>query len=472
MATNTTTGAGLIQSLGIGSGLNVQSLVTQLVAADRAPVQARLTRQAQSIATQVSALGTLKGALASFQSALTPFTTADGFQSKSATSADPTVFGVTAGNGAVAGSYNVEVRQLAQPEQLISKPIAAGAAVPVGTGTLHLTLGSNAFDVSISAPANTLADVRNAINGASGNPGVRATLVYGVGGAQLVLTSAQTGATNAIRITASGGDGGLAQFSYSGALDTHYTETQLPQDAIAVISGVEAHSSNNVIDKALDGVALSLKTAKPGTTFNMTIADAQRAVTANVQTLVAAYNSMQSQVSGLGKYDAATKTGGPLLGDFLLNSVQFQLTRGMTDQVAALSGSYTALANLGITTGSDGALSVDATKLQAALTADAGSAARLFSGSNGIAARLNTALTGLLSSAGAIAARDTNLTTAQADVTNQGTRLDAQMAVVQQRYLTQFNALDSLMSQLNSTSNYLTQQLSSIAKIGSTSSTG
>ena len=466
VTTNTGNGAGVIQSLGIGSGLNIQSLVTQLVAADRAPSDARLTRQSQKIAAQLSALGTLKGAMSTFQAALSPLKTLSSFQVRSSASSDDTIFTATAGSTAVAGSYGVEVRQLAQPEQLISRAFVGGATAPVGTGTLHIAVGSAGFDVVTKAGSSTLADVRDAINGSTDNVGIHATLVYGVTGAQLILTSARTGASNTIRVTASGGDGGLVQLGYDGTAGGNYKEAQQAQDAIAIISGVEHHSASNVIDKAIDGVTINLKAAKTGTTVNLAVADDQGAVLDNVQKLVAAYNSMQGQFQKLGNYNAATKTGGPLLGDWLLNGTQFELTRGMTDQVSGLAGGFSSLAVLGIKTGADGSLSVDSATLQNALKSDAGSVARLFSGTNGIAARLTGKLDKLLSSSGAIAARDANLITSQTDLADATTRLNTQMEGVKARYLKQFNALDSLLQQLNSTSTYLTQQLATVAKIG------
>ncbi len=463
-ATNST-GAGLIQSLGIGSGLDVQSLVTQLVAADRAPLEARLTRQASSIATSLSAMGSLKGAISTFQSALSPLTTVSQFQVMATSSADETVFTATTSSGAVAGNYGVEVRQLAQPEQLISTAFAGGATTPMGSGNLQVSLGSASFSVAVAADKATLADVRDGINAAANNPGVKATLVYGIHGAQLVLTSVSTGAGNGITLAVSNAAGSLAQLSYTGAGDTHYSEAQQPQDAIVVISGVEHHSAGNVVSDAIDGVTLNLHAAKLGTTLNLAVSNDQNAVMANVSKLVEAYNSMQGQFKSLGSYNAATKTGGPLLGDWLLGSAQFQLNRGMTEQVSGLAGSYASLAALGVTTGADGSMSVDSTKLQAALNSDSDSVARLFSGPQGIATRLDASITKLLESGGAIAARDTNLATAQKDISDQETALNARMAVVQQRYLKQFNALDALMSSLQSTSNYLTQQLASTAKI-------
>jgi len=179
---------------------------------------------------------------------------------------------------------------------------------------------------------------------------------------------------------------------------------------------------------------------------------------------------MQTTFGKLSSYDAASKTAGPLLGDWLLGNTQFQMTRGMTDAVSGIPAAYSSLASIGITTQSDGTLKVDATKLQSALTADGTSVAALFSGTNGIATRLSGTLTSLLADGGAIAARNQGFTTAQKQLTDQQDRLNSDMATVQQRYLTQFNALDSLMSQMQTTSNYLTQQLASIASIGNTTS--
>jgi flagellar hook-associated protein 2 len=469
-ATGSATG-GVIQSLGVGSGLDIQSLVTQLVAADRAPLDARISRQATKIATQFTALGTLKGALSTFQAALSPLTSGSQFLIKSATSADPTIYTATTGSAAVSGNYDIEVRQLAQPEQLISTNFTGGAAAVLGAGQLQVTLGSSSFGVAISSGNATLADVRDAINSAAGNPGVKATLVYGQTGAQLVLASASSGASNAITVSVSGAGGALANLSYTGSGDAHYTETQQARDSIVFVSGVEHHSASNVVDGAIDGVTLSLKTAKPNTTISLAVTDDQATVTANIQKLVAAYNTVLKQFQTLGKYDAASKTGGPMLGDYLLKDAQFSLSRGFTDRVAGISGNYNSLAAAGVTTAADGTLNVDASKLQAALTADPGSIAKLFAGPNGISTRLNSKLTSLLSSNGTIAVRNLNLASAQLDVTRQQTNVNNQMAQVQARYLKQFNALDSLMSQMQSTSNYLTQQLANSASIGNGSST-
>ena len=460
-------GTGLIQALGIGSGLDVQSLVSQLVAAERAPAQARITRQASDVATRLSALGALKGALSGFQGALDPLKSLEKFDVRSATSGDQDIFTATASSKSVPGTYSVEVKQLAQPEQLISAAVFSGGATSVvGTGTLTLQLGTSAsFSVTLDAKHNTLADVRDAINSASGNNGINATLVYGVGGAQLVLTSRDTGAKNTIKVGSSGGDGGLAQLAYGPGNLGNYTEKQAAQDADVLVSGVEQKSASNVVSGAIDGVTLTLKKANPGATASLAIANDTSAVTANIRKFVSAYNSMQAQLAKLGSYDAASKTAGPMLGDWLLGDVGTAMARGATDRVAGTASGYGSLAAFGITTDANGQLQIDSDRLGTALGANPSAVATLFGGTGGVARRLNERLDALLASDGAIKARDTNLAAAQKTIDDDTRRLDDQMAVVQQRYMAQFTALDSLMSKLQSTSNYLTQQLANAASI-------
>ncbi len=462
---STGSGSGLIQALGIGSGLDIQSLVAQLVAAERAPVESRLTRQAADVATRLSALGSLKGAISGFQGALEPLRTEAAFLARTATSADDSIFTASAGDDAVAGSYAIEVRQLAQPGQLVSTAFSGGAATAIGTGTLTLGVGSESFSVTIGSSASALADIRDAINAASDNPGLSATLVYGVDGAQLVLTSDATGSGSTISVSASGGDGGLEQLSYGTGNTSHYTEQQTAQDAIIVVSGVEHHSSSNVVEAAIDGVTLTLKAANPGASVALAVASDQAAVLASIRGFVSAYNSMESTLGALGSYDAASGQGGPMLGDWLLNGVRNAMVRGAADGVGSVGSDYSSLAAIGITTGSDGQLDIDSERLEAALQSSPAAVAALFGAEDGVAARLYERIDGLLAGDGSISARSDNLADAQRQLDAASRRLDARMETVEQRYLAQFTALDSLLAQMNSTSSYLTQQLSSLSSM-------
>lgn len=467
---NTGNGSGIIQSTGVGSGLDIQSLVSQLVTAEGQPESDRLTKKASSVAADISALGTLKGALAGFQSSLSALKDVKSFNALSATSDGDDFFTATAGKSAVTGSYDVEVQQLASADKLVSTAFAGGASSTVGTGTLTLALGATTLSLQIDSSNNTVAGIRDAINQASNNPGIQATLVYGATGPSLVLSSNRTGAANTIRVSSGGGDGGLAQLDYAGGVSPHYTLKQTAQDAIVMISGVEVHSTSNTVTGAIDGVDLALTKADPGNSHTLTVSPDQTTTLASLQKFVDAYNSMRKTFNTLTAYDASSQTAGALLGDSMMNSIDDQMRRQTLNEVKGIDGPYTSLASIGITTGADGTLSLNSTKLEAALNTAPNSVAQLFASTGGVATRLDTTLNSLLDTGGMLDARNQTLVKDQKTIETQKQALSDRLAVIQSRYLTQFNALDTLLSQLKQTSNYLTQQLDAISKIGSDSS--
>jgi flagellar hook-associated protein 2 len=168
---------------------------------------------------------------------------------------------------------------------------------------------------------------------------------------------------------------------------------------------------------------------------------------------------MRGKFDSLSFYNAAAHTAGPLLADPMLNGIDAQMRRLSLGQVAGLAGSYTSLASVGITSDTKGKLVLDDAKLKAALVVDRSAVARLFGSTGGIAVRLDAALTEQLASNGTIAARDKSLVDDQKSIEEQRTRHTARMTTIQQRYLTQFNALDSLLSEMRRTSTFLAQQL-------------
>jgi flagellar hook-associated protein 2 len=455
--TPTSSGSGILSSLGIGSGLDIGSLVTQLVSAERAPTQARITAQASDVATKISAMAQLKGALSTFQSALTALTTKSDFSAITTNSSNESVFTATASPSAVEGNYDVEVSQLAKAQQLVSTAkFGSGGDTKVGYGTLSIGFGSQSFNVTLDSTQNTLSNIRDAINSASGNPGVKASLISGTGGTQLVLTSRVTGASNTISVSSTGGDGGLSALDYSTTSAANYTVKQTPQDAMMTVAGIAYTGASNTISNAIDGVTLNLLTTNAGTPATLSVAASSANTATNVQSFVTAYNTLQTTLSQLGDYNQDTKTAGVLLGDSVLSTAYSAINRLSTDPVSGLTGNYTSLAALGITTQANGQLTLDTTKLNTALSADPNSVANIFASSQtGVANRLNTYLDTLLGSTGSIAARDASLTDAQSQITQETTNLDAQMATVQARYTAQFTAMDTILAQLNSTATYL-----------------
>ncbi len=449
-----------------GSQIDVRTLVRQLVAAERAPEDTRITNDTNKLAVQISALGALKGALSTFQSALTPLSTLAAFRVRQATSADPTVYTATVDSTAAQGNYQIEVTQLAQAHQLISKAFTGTSTAVVGTGTLTVGLGATNFSVTISSPNNTLAGIRDAINGAANNPGVRATLVYGTNTTQLVLTSSSTGAANAITVAASGGDGGLNQLIYNTGLTTNYTQLQAPLDSSIKVAGVVHTSASNTVTGAIDGVTLSLISQKPGTSVALSVSYNNAAVTANVNQFVSSYNSLVGQFNKLDTYNASTNVAGPMLGDSLIRGIESQLRRGLTDPIAGLSGQYTSLVNLGITTAADGTLTVDPTKLSNALNSNFDSVAQVFASTNGVAARLTSNLQIHLGAGSDIASRDATQAAQQKALNTSTDALNLRMAALTLQLTKQFTALDTLLSGLQSTSAFLTQQLGNLPRIG------
>jgi len=451
-----------ITSTGVGSGLQVNSLVTQLVAAERAPYDTRISRADTKLTTEFSALSQLKAAMSSFQAALATLKDETSYALHTVTVGDDKAFAATADGTAAPGSYSVEIRKLALAAQLKSEPFVSGSATEIGTGTLTLGMGSSAFTVTLDDTHKTLADIRDAINDAQGNPGVRATLVRGVEGTRLVLTGSKTGAANPITVKAAGGDGGLAQLAYDPPGTTALTPIADAQDAIVVVSGIEIHSADNSIEDAIDGVTLTLKKAELGTTVSLDVADDTSGIQGRANAFVNAYNVLATQIAKLRSYDADTKAAGPMLGDAMLRNIETQLRRIVSDPVSTATKPYTTLASVGITSSTTGTLTLDATKFNAAMAANPAVASSLFGSTEGVAKRLDTFLTSHLSTTGDIALRDAGITTRRKDLAKQQEAVDARMEVIQARYLKQFNALDAMLTQMQSTSSYLASQLSSL----------
>ena len=449
-----------------GATLDVNGLVTRLVAAERAPYDNRIANSEARLTTEFSAVAQLKGAMSSLQSALGTLKAASDFQIRNVTVGDDQFFTAATTAEAVPGSYQVEVRQLARAAQLGSAAITGGATALSGTGTLNISLGATSFTVELTDTASTLADLRDAINEAAFNPGVSAALVTDVNGTHLVLGSSLTGATNTLRVTASGGNGDLARFAYDPPTTTAMTDLTAPQDSIVVVSGYEIRDPDVTIEGAIEGVTLALKQAQPGTTTPMNVAIDNAGIRDKVGRFVSAFNVLANQISKLRSYNPETKAAGPLLGDAMLRGIESRISRLISDPVSGLGSSpYTTLASMGITRDANGALKLDTTKFDAAVAIEPGAVARLFASESGVAERMSEYIDGRLADDGEVAARDATMAARRKDIDKQKQALEARMVVFQARYLKQFNALDSLLTQMQSTSSYLTQQLSNIPGI-------
>jgi flagellar hook-associated protein 2 len=444
-----------------GSTIDVKSLASQLVAAERKPLDDQLTRAATKNATQISATSALLGALSSFQSALNGLKTTTVFSGRSTTSSNEDIVTATATANAAPGRYDIEVEQLASAQQISSTAFAGGATTVVGTGQLTISLGGTSFSVGVADPTNTLADLRNAINASTSNPGVSASIINASDGAHLVLTSTKTGAANAIQVTQSGT---LSALEYTTGNQANFTQLQPAQDARVMVAGTYvATSATNTLEGVIDGVSLNLESAEDGTTVSIEVGYDKTAAKDKINSFVTAYNTLRGMLTRLGGYDAASQTGGPMLGDSLLSGIDAEIRRTLSTPVEAAGATVQTLAAIGITSQKDGTLAVDATKLDTALANDFDGVARLFGATGtGVAAKLSSQIEDRLADGGALDSRSTSLQDQQRALVKKKGDIDIRMGIVLQTYIKQFTRLDTLLSSLSATSAYLSQQIESL----------
>jgi flagellar hook-associated protein 2 len=443
-----------------GSSIDVNSLVSQLVAAERKPLDDQLGRAATKNATQISATSALLGALSSFQSALNGLKTTSAFSGRSTTSTNEDIVTATATATAAPGRYDIEVEQLASAQQISSTAFAGGSTTVVGSGSLTLSMGSESFTIAIGEPANTLADVRNLINGAANNPGISAAIINAADGAHLVLTSTKTGAANGIQVTQSGT---LTQLEYTPTNQANFTELRAAQDAKVNVAGYPTTSATNSVTGVIDGVTLNLASAADGTTVSVEVGYDKAAAKDKVKGFVTAYNSLRSMLTKLGGYDSASKTAGPMLGDSMLSSIDAEIRRTLSDPVAEAGDVVQTLASIGITTQKDGSLAIDDTKLDEAMSSNFDAVSRLFgSEQTGVAAKLHKQITDRLADGAGIDTRNESLVSERRALEKKKTDIDLRMSMVAETYRKQFTRLDTLLSSLSATSAYLSQQIDSL----------
>ncbi len=439
---------------GLGSGLDINSLASQLVAAERAPAENRINSAASRINSQLSALGTVKSALANLQSALEKLATSSGTPAFKTTVQDKAGFTASAGSSAAAGRYDVEVLSLATTHKLGSAAFASDAAV--GHGTLQVSAGDHSYEVVVPEGA-TLADIAKAINAASGGKGVTASVVNADAGQHLVLNATTAGSAGMLAVTASGGDGGLAALVHEpgGAANT-LQETVAAADAQVKVDGYLRTAPSNTVSDLVPGLTLNLTAAKPGETFSVQVSPDNSALKANLQSLVSMYNATNSVLRGVSAYDPEARRAAALTGDSMVRGLQQQLR-------SALGGQSFELSALGIGMATDGTLTLDSGKLDSALASDPDSVRRLFGTGGTIASRLGSQLDGALDAAtGTLTQRTGSLNRRIGDLSDQMDALDRRMEAVRSRYMAQFTAMDTLVAQMQSTSSYLTQQLSAL----------
>ena len=353
---------------GLVSGIDVQSLITNLSAAYQAPITL-LQNQQQTQQTTLSAWGTLQSSLSSLQSALGSLQNIGSTNNRSATVTNSSLASATASANAQQGSYNLSNIVLAQAQSVYSSNFSSTSS-GLGTGSLQIQIGSGAVkSIQISNSNDTLDGIAQAINQA--NVGVNAGVIYDGTGYRLTLTGANTGANQSFTVSVSGATGALGSLSYSSTGSGGMSLSQAAQNAGVSINGLPVTSSSNTISGAIPGVSLNLVQASSGSTTLQVSASNSGFVT-TVQSFVSAFNKTMGTINQLTAYNAQAGSGGPLLGNAAVNGLRTQLLNLVSNPGVGLSSgaAYNSLGSVGLGLSSSGTINLNTGTLQTALTAD------------------------------------------------------------------------------------------------------
>jgi len=444
-----------ISSPGIGSGLDINGIVSQLVALERQPIT-KLKATASSIQTRISAYGQVQSLVSGVKDAAHKLAQASLWSSTSSASSATSVATATSTGTAAPGVYEVEVTQLAKPHQMRSAPFASPTAALGSAGTLKLAVGgASATDIAFTE-TDTIQDLRDRINAAGA--GVTANLVTGtiggVSGTYLMLRSSNTGAAQTI--STAGSTGLPAELST-------LTQMQAAQDAQVVVDGVTITSATNTVADAPSGVTLSLASTS-ASPFTVTVSADKEGQRKAVNDFVTAYNALNSYLAEQTKYDDVTKKGGTLQGDSGALTVRQQM-RAVLRESNTASVTYQTLAAIGFSMNDSGALTVKEATLNQALTQPA-ELGKLFANltepgtaTRGLALRIRDLGDTLTGSSGIVTSRTEGLRTRLKRNEEDQAAVEDRVERTRKRLLQQYQSLDARMSTLNGQGSYVSQQL-------------
>ncbi len=494
-----------ISSLGIGANLDLGGLLDSIKAGEQAPLVA-LQKQQTSFTAKLSAYGQLNSALSALQTAAQALAKPDLFTGVKATSSATDVLSATAAAGAFGGTYAINVTQLSQAQSLATAGVAstttaiglgAKTTVTIDFGTLSGgTLGADgkytgasfapdatrSTSITIDASNNTLAGIRDAING-NADMGVTASIVNDGSASpnRLVLTSKESGETSSMRITVTGQpaveasegppevlaadatepDAAIAALltnNPAGLPATQLQQTVAAQNTKLTVNGVAITSANNSVKDAVQGVTMTV--AKLGTS-TLTVNNDTGSVNSAITAFVNAYNGLQSAAAKLSSFDASKNAAGVLLGDSVLRNIQVGIRSALTSAQGDDGSGLTMLSNIGVSFQKDGTLSIDSTKLTSALNDKLSGVASLFAGNAGVGGygnQLAKLITTYTETNGTLSSATKGINTRLDTLTDRYEKTQERIEATVSRYKAQFSQLDLMISRMNATSTYLTQQ--------------
>lgn len=470
-----------------GSGLDIDSIVTKMVAAEKAPKQDQLNATQSKATAQLTAIGSLKGAISEFQTALTTLNSPTSFQARAVTLSKSDYLTATASTSASVGSYQVAVTQLAGSSKvaLASVPATSTTTASDGTkssspttfgkGTLSIKIGDTKLsDIQVDATNNTLSGIRDAINKAGQSQGISASVVNDDTGSRLVLSSTKTGDGNDISVAVSGDDGSGKQSLTKLAYTPSNTDSTDPaaahsltkaKSAQMTIDGLKVTSASNTVSNAVDGLSFTLKATTPADSpMTVGVSQDESGVKGNIKGFVDAYNKLMGVIKTQTSVTKVGDNSSPIAAALVGDATARGLTTTIRGELGTMqgTGAIKALADLGITTQKDGTLAIDDTKLGNMVSSNFSDLTSFFTGDQGIAARLKGKLDPYTMTNGILEQRSNSLSTTLKNVDAQTATLNTRMTALSDRLYKQYNAMDQLYSSLSSTASSLSQQLAAM----------
>jgi len=462
--------AGTITSAGLGSGLAVESIISQLMQLERQPIT-QLQSRISTVDARLSALGRVKSAMSALQTAANDIKTAAGFSVFKTAVGDSTVLSAAAGSTASVANHSVEVKSLAATQKLAAQGLPSSTSA-IATGTLTLELGTlsggaytadpaRTYTINIDTNNNTLEGLRDAINALDAD--VTASIVNdgSANPARLVLSPKDSGTSNVIRTS------GLTGFDFdpTAPLAGSMEQTVEAKDATVIVDGITITKSSNVITDALEGVTLNLLASNDGNPTTLDVSQDVGAVKAKIEAFANAYNELNKLIRSETSFSADSGKAGTLNSDASVRSIRDQLRQIASSDLSSAVGGLTRLSDIGITFSVEGAMTIDSSALDEALADPSLDVSGLFAGSSsvdGLATQISDRLTSLLGVGGTIESRTDSYNQTKDGFNDRIDQLELRMTTIEARYRRQYSALDSLVASMNTTGSFLSQQLTSL----------
>lgn len=449
-----------ITSLGVGSGLPLDTLLTQLQNNENTALQAIQTQQTTA-QTTLSAYGKVQSAVNALQAAAQVLANANTYGALK-TSVSSTALTASTSTGAIAGQYSVTVDQMAKAQTLVTTGQASLTQAYGTGGTITVTLNDGTTKtLDMTGKDTSLNGLVSAING-DPDLGISATLVNDGSSTpyHLLITANATGTQASVASISSSNSAVQGLMGFTQGTSSANISEDPAANATLHVNGIQITSQSNTVQDAIQGVTMNLSAVNTTPSILSITRDSSQTTQA-VQNFVSAYNGLQSTIQSLTAYDTSTNTGSPLTGDSLARSVQSQVSNVLNTVVP--TGTINNLYQLGININpSDGTLTVDSTKLSQALASNPGDVQNLLGGTAGVGSVMNTLTTNMLGTGGLFKSASDSLNQTLNDLQSQYSQTSDRINTVMNNYRQQFTALDTLVAQMNSVSSYLTQQLSSL----------